>query len=100
MEKTVQLPAIYIRSNDVIARTIDNQLLIIPLTAGMVDADDSLYTLTPTAQDIWNLLDGERTLLDVVDILSVKYEVSTDTLEEDVLGFITEMVNEKLIRQK
>lgn len=44
---TVQLPFVYIRSDDVIARVIDNQVLIIPLTAGMVDADDSLYSLTP-----------------------------------------------------
>lgn len=97
---TVQLPFVYIRSDDVIARVIDNQVLIIPLTAGMVDADDSLYSLTPTAQDIWNLLDGERTLLDVINILSGKYKGDAGTVQEDVLGFITEMVNEKLIRQK
>ncbi len=100
MEMTVQLPFVYIRSDDVIARVIDNQVLIIPLTAGMVDADDSLYSLTPTAQDIWNLLDGERTLLDVINILSGKYKGDAGTVQEDVLGFITEMVNEKLIRQK
>ena len=100
MSSTTTLSSIVVRSEDVVSRLIDNQVLIIPLTSGMANADDSLYTLSPTAQDIWDLLDGERTLLEVIEILSAKYNGNNETLQEDVLGFVHEMLSEKLVRQK
>lgn len=100
MSSTTTLSSIVVRSEDVVSRLIDNQVLIIPLTTGMANADDALYTLSPTAQDIWDLLDGERTLLEVIEILSAKYNGDNERLQEDVLGFLDEMVSEKLVRQK
>ena len=100
MTLSTALSSIFVRSEDVVSRLIDNQVLIIPLTSGMANADDSLYTLSPTAQDIWDLLDGERTLLEVIEILSAKYNGNNETLQEDVLGFVHEMLSEKLVRQK
>lgn len=84
-------------SPDLIARTIEGEMLLIPLVAGMVDGDDALYTLSPTAQDIWNLLDGKRTLQDVIDEISKSYESSAGEITDDVLGFVNEMVARSMI---
>jgi hydroxylamine reductase (hybrid-cluster protein) len=72
-------------------------LLIVPLVAGMVEADDALYTLSPTARVIWKHLDGKKTLQDIIDLLSQAYDASYEEIKEDVLGFASEMVYHSII---
>lgn len=87
-----------IPSEDVIAREIEGEILLVPIVAGMVHGDDALYTLSPTAKRIWEHLDGKNTLEDIINILSQAYEGGHDEIEEDVLGFVREMVDLSIIK--
>jgi hypothetical protein len=49
-------------SADIVARVIDGQIIIIPLAAGIGDMEDELYTLNETGKEIWDRLDGARTI--------------------------------------
>ena len=40
-------------SEDVVAREIEGDVIIVPLVSGIGDEDDELYTLNPTGQAIW-----------------------------------------------
>ena len=40
-------------SDDVVAREIEGEIIIVPLVAGIGDADDELYTLNETGHAIW-----------------------------------------------
>lgn len=85
-------------SEDVVAREIEGEIVIIPLVAGIGDADDELYTLNETGQAIWQLLDGSRTLGEVAALLQEEYHVQEkDELLEDVLGFAAEMVAQGIL---
>ena len=48
MESTVSLDDVYTLSQDVVAREIEGELIIVPLISGIGDIDDALYTLNPT----------------------------------------------------
>lgn len=74
------------------SRDIDGELILVPLASGIGDADDELYALSSTGRSVWHLLDGERTLADVVAALEEQYEASRGEIERDVLGFATEML--------
>jgi hypothetical protein len=84
---TVCLP-----SEDVVAREIEGDTIIVPLVSGIGDADDELYTLNETGRAIWRLLDGTRTLRDVVSALTDRFDATSSLVEGDVLGFVEEMV--------
>jgi hypothetical protein len=94
---SVKLNSICLPSEDVIAREIGDEMLIVPLVAGIVDADDALYTLNPTAHMIWNYLDGKKTLQEIIDILSRNHDASYEEIKEDVLGFVNEMIDHSII---
>ena len=87
-------------SEDVVAREIEGDVIIVPLVSGIGDEDDELYTLNPTGQAIWQKLDGQRTLKDVAALLASEFNAPLAELENDVLGFASEMVRRKILVAK
>jgi len=87
-------------SEDVVAREIEGDVIIVPLVSGIGDEDDELYTLNPTGQAIWQKLDGQRTLKDVVALLASEFNAPLPELENDVLGFASEMVRRGILVAK
>ena len=61
------------------------------------EALDSIYSLNPLAAEIWDLLDGHRTLGQVRDILLSQYNVSPAELDRDLAEFVAQLETEKLI---
>ena len=100
MTSSVTLASIYAQSDDIVAREIEGEIIIVPLVAGIGDADDELYTLNATGQAIWQKLDGIRTLGAVADALAKEYETPRAELEADVLGFCSEMARRGILTAK
>jgi hypothetical protein len=78
-------------SEDVVAREIEGEIVIVPLVAGIGDAEDELYTLNETGQAIWQNLDGQRSLKDVAAALADEFNAPLPELQNDVVGFASEM---------
>ena len=97
MEAQVTLGTICAPSEDVVAREIEGEIIIVPLAAGIGDSDDELYTLNETARAIWQKLDGQQTLREVTAALTEKFDVPQAELEADVLGFATEMARRGIL---
>jgi hypothetical protein len=70
---TISQNTIYAISDDVVAREIEGEIIIVPLVAGIGDLEDELFTLNETGKAIWELLDGRRSLQEVARELSGKY---------------------------
>lgn len=96
-ETTLSTSTICSPSDDVVAREIEGELIIVPLIAGMGDADDELYTLNPTGQAIWQRLDRARTLGQIVDELAREYDAPRATIELDVLGLMGELFRRRMV---
>jgi len=79
-------------SEDIVIREIEGDTIIVPLVAGIGDADDELYTVNKTGQAILRTMDGIRTLGQIAEILSQEYSGRKDEMNEDILGFSMEMV--------
>jgi hypothetical protein len=87
----------YAPSEDVIARMIEEELILVPLASGMGDTDDELYTLNETGKAIWNRLDGKRTLRTVAEELVSEFQAPPDQIETDVLGLVTELKRRRMV---
>jgi hypothetical protein len=80
-----------------VAREIEGEIIVVPLVAGIGDADDELYSLNETGRAIWQKLDGRRTLGEVTVALAEQFTSSAGGLEADVLGFAAEMVRRGIL---
>jgi Coenzyme PQQ synthesis protein D (PqqD) len=93
----VKLESIYKPSDDVVARMIEGELIIVPLAAGVGDAEDELYTLNDTGRAIWDRLDGTSSLRDIVGGLESDFDADAGEVEKDVLGLIGELLKRRMV---
>jgi hypothetical protein len=100
MKTDVHLDAIYTPSEDVVFRDIEGELIIVPLTwgvGGAEDEQDAIFTLNEWGRAIWDRLDGQRSLKDVVAELTAEFEAAEGKIEADVLGLVGELVKRKML---
>jgi hypothetical protein len=94
---TIHLDAVYAPSEDVVARVIEGELIIIPLVAGIGDLEDELFTLNDSGKVIWQLLDGRSTLSAVITALEQDHESEPGEIERDVLGLVEELAKRRML---
>ncbi len=93
----IRMDDIYKPSDDIVARKIEEELIIVPLTSGVGDMEDELYTLRDTGRAIWNRLDGKRTLDDIATELRDEYDAPPGKIEQDVIGLVSELLKRKIV---
>lgn len=97
METNVEFDAVYVLSDDIVAREIEGELIIVPLVSGIGNLDDELFTLNETGRAIWDRLDGQKSLRDIVKELSTDYEDPGGEIEKDVIGLVGELLKRRMI---
>ena len=97
MEVKADLDSIYAPSEDIVSREIEEELLIVPLVAGIGDMEDELFTLNETGKVIWGHLDGEKLLKEVVAKLSEEFEASAGEIAADIMGFVEELLKRGML---
>jgi hypothetical protein len=100
METQVTMDTICMPSEDVVAREIEGDIIIVPLVAGVGDADDELYALNETGKAIWKKLDGVKSLGQIAAELEKEFSSPAEEIKADVLGFVTEMVKRRILAVK
>ena len=97
MEKKIDLSCVYMPSEDVVARVIESEIIIVPLVSGIGDMEDEIYTLNETGRSIWEKLDGKKKLKDVVSELASEFDSPLQKIEKDVIGFVQELTKRKML---
>jgi len=97
MEAKVSLEGLYRPSEDIVARDIEGELIIVPLVSGIGDLEDELYTLNETGKAIWDRLDGKKKLKDVLAELSAEFEAPVGEIEKDLTGLVEELLRRKIL---
>jgi hypothetical protein len=88
---------IYIPSPDIVAREIEGELIIVPLTAGVGNLEDELYSMNDTGREVWRLLDGVRTLDEIAAALAEQFNASHSAILVDVQGLVGELVRRRML---
>lgn len=97
MEAKINPESIYTPSEDVVSREIEGELLIVPLVSGIGDMEDELFSLNETGKNIWERLDGQKSLREVAAELSEEFEASIEDIQEDVIGFVAELLKRGML---
>jgi len=94
---TIDVNAAYRPSDDIVARDIEGELIIVPLVAGIGDMEDELYTLNETGRAIWSKLDGARPLSAVIVEIASEYAADEGEVERDVCGLVEELAKRRMV---
>ncbi len=97
MREELQPDRAYAPSEDVVARTIEGELILVPLVPGVGGEEDELLTLNETGRAVWQLLDGRRDLRSIASELATRYDAPEGMIEHDVLGLARELLRRHMI---
>jgi len=97
MPMKIKMDGCYAHSEDVVARVIEGELIIVPLVAGIGDLEDELFALNETGQAIWNRLDGQADLRSIIRSLAAEYQSESGEVEKDVVGLMEELLKRRMI---
>lgn len=78
--------------DQVLTKTIDGEMIVLNLSCG------HYYRLSPTASRIWELMKDAPTVAAIRDALVAQYDAPEATIEQDLLGVLDFLEEEKLIR--
>lgn len=76
---------------NVLVRELDGEAVLLDLDTGRY------FTLNPTGRRIFELLDGEQTLAEVLELLLQEFDATRAKLEGDLLELVAELGREGLI---
>ena len=79
----------FVRSDNVVARVIAGETLIVPVRRGVADLA-YLFSFNSVGSTIWEALDKPRTVEELVRVVADTYDVSPDKAQEDLQVFLSE----------
>lgn len=97
MKNKIDLNSIYKPSEDVVARDIHGEFIIIPVSSGIADSDEEIFSLNETGRAIWERLDGKSDLKKISSLLASEFEGAIQEIENDCLGLSEELLKRKMI---
>jgi hypothetical protein len=80
-----------LRRERVLAQHAAGTLVLLDLDGGQY------YSLDEVSARVWELCDGEHEVGGIVAAISTEYDAPVETIYEDVLAFLEEMADEKLL---
>jgi hypothetical protein len=84
------LKTIVSHSASIVTRKTGNEYVLVPITNNIADMN-SVYTLNETGAFIWDQIDGNRTLQEIISTLTAEYEIDSSNAEKDVFAFVDNM---------
>ena len=78
-------------SENFIATVVDDEVVLIDMAGG------ELFSLKNTARSIWDLVDGQKSLAEIVAAIVGEYDVDTTEAEADVRLLLEELESAGLV---
>lgn len=93
------LKTVVSRSGNMVARKTGNEYVIIPVSNNIADMD-SVFTINETGAFLWEIIDGERNVEDLINVLVDEYEIDYQTALNDVSEFLEQMKKFLVIEER
>lgn len=93
--------AVYYKSEQVTAREIEDEFVIVSITANRNGLGDELYFLNETGRELWENLNGEVNLSQLIEIISSQYSRDYyEQIRKDVLALIVDLLEHNIIMKR
>lgn len=89
--KVLNLQSIVAQNKEILSTSLDEETILLSIVT------NKYYGMDTTAHRIWDLLAEPRTVGEIVNLLIDEFEVDFTTCEKDVLSFLNDLKNEKIL---
>ena len=82
------------RNDEILINEVDGETVMMSIENG------TYYGMNPTGNFVWNILDQERSIEEIVNKIIEIFSLTEDQCISDVLPFIQSLIDEKIILVK
>ena len=86
----------FMKQTDCVTREIAGETIIVPIKSRVGDLD-SIFTLNEVGTMIWQLIDGQRSIGQIVQAVRQTYAVEPEEATKDTFDFLGSLENAGLI---
>ena len=86
----VNLESRYQKDPSMVHRDILGESILVPIRQNVGDLE-SIYSLNETASRAWVLIDGEHSLLEISEKITLEFEVEEQQAQQDLLELIAQL---------
>jgi len=87
----------FMKNPECVTRCIAGETIVVPIRNNVGDLD-AIYTLNEVGSTIWQLIDGENTLTQIVQAICREYDVTQKKAEQDTLALLDDLSRAGLVR--
>jgi hypothetical protein len=89
-----EIDSIIVKKKDVPYRIIESQAVIVNQ-----NKENKLmyHTINEIGTEIWELIDGKRTIKEIIEEIIKKYEIEPESAQKDIIDFIQELKEKDLV---
>jgi len=80
----------FAKDTAIVSRKIAEEFILVPIRQRAGDVD-SIYTVNEVGSRIWELIDGEKSLSEIRDVIIDEFEVSNEEAEKDLIEFLQQL---------
>ena len=85
---------IYMKKNDLESERVLDETLILSLNSGL------FFKLNLVASDIWEMVDGNSDVENIMKSLSERYDINSEILKQDVYDFFKDAESKEFIEKR
>ncbi|HUV01493.1 MAG TPA: PqqD family protein [Bacteroidales bacterium] len=91
------LKSILSHSANIVTRKTGNEYVLVPIANNIADMN-SIYTLNETGAFIWDLIDGKRSVEEIINALTDEYDTDFETAKSDMFSFMNNLKDYLIIK--
>jgi len=95
----VSADSVFRKNRNLVFRKIQDEYILVPIAASAADVE-SIFNLNETGAAVWERIDGIRKISEIINDIKSEYEGKDREIEEDVMTFVTEIADAKLIEEQ
>ena len=89
--------AVLRKNKDMVTRTIDDETILMPIFKTSEEIN-CIYTLNKVGSEVWNLIDGKRTLAKIRTEVLKRFDTTEQEAEKEMEKFLRDLKEIKAIK--
>ncbi len=100
MKALPSLERVYVPSEEVVAREVSGEFILVLIASGVGDLEDEIFSLNETGQTIWSKLASGKKLGEIAEELAGEFDGPLEEIRRDCLGLVQELLERKIVVER
>lgn len=91
------MKTVYRKKEGLLFKDLEDRTIVVSMNDNMTDMNSSMYTINRTCREIFELIDGEKSVSEIIINMAYMYDVSIEAIKDDIKSLFYNLKHRGLI---